>query len=183
MPQRILSCLLLTLLFASVEPARGQDSLREADVKAAMLYNFTKFIEWPAGAFKSDDAPLVVGIYGEEHFVNDIAKLLEGKKAHGHSIQVRRLTTNEEAAGCQILFVREAEMKRFQPIGEVIKRKPILTVGESDEFLDAGGMFNITLEDKLPRFEVNPAAAESAGLTISSKVLRLAKKVKKGGAK
>src|SRR5438105_619025 len=143
MPQRILTCLLLLLLCAFPAAVRAQEALPEADLKAAFLYNFTKFVEWPADAFPKEDSPFVVGIFGDEEFASTLRKLLEDKKAHGHPFIVRRLTQNNEAKACQILFVRESETKRFSAIYESIKRAPVLTVGESEEFLDAGGMFNL----------------------------------------
>jgi hypothetical protein len=184
MPWRILTSLLL-LLFTSASAAlvSAQSPLPEADVKAAFLYNFTKFIEWPADAFAKEDSPFVVGVFGDDEFTATLAKLLDGKKAHGHSFIVRRLTQNGEAKGCQLLFFRAQEGRRLGAIYETIKQSPILIVGESDGLLDAGGMINLLFEDKQLRFEVNPAPAENARLTVSSKLLRLAKNVRKGGAK
>ena len=179
-----LSCLMLLLLtFAAPCGGAQEAAVPEADLKAAFLYNFTKFVEWPAEAFASDDAPFVVGIFGDDDFAGTLRKLLQDKKAHGHPFIVKKLTNSNETKGCQILFFREFETKRFGQLYESVKRSPILTVGESEEFLDAGGMFNLFFEDKQLRFEVNPAPAENAKLSISSKLLRLAKKVRKGGAK
>ena len=183
MPQRFIICLLLVLFSGLPNLCRAQEGLTEADLKAAFLYNFTKFVEWPSNAFAAEDSPFVVGIIGDEEFAATLRKLLQDKKAHGHPFLVRRLTQNGEASACQILFVRESEMKRFNAIFESIKRLPILTVGESEEFLEFGGMFNLLFEDKQLRFEVNPGPAENAGLKVSSKVLRLAKKIRKGASK
>jgi hypothetical protein len=183
MPQRVITCLLLLLLYAAQTPTSAQEALPEADLKAAFLYNFTKFVEWPPDAFAKEDAAFVVGIFGDEEFASKLRKLLQDKQAHGHPFVVRRLAQNSEAKSCHILFFREAETRRLSSIYESIKRVPILTVGESEEFLDSGGMFNLVFEDKQLRFEVNPATAENARLTVSSKLLRLAKKLRKGGAK
>ncbi|HEV8543322.1 MAG TPA: YfiR family protein [Verrucomicrobiae bacterium] len=179
-----LSCLLLLLLSFAAPGAGAQDAtIPEADLKAAFLYNFTKFVEWPADAFGREDSPFVVGIYGDDEFVSTLRTLLRDKKAHGHPFEVRKLSSPQEAKNCQILFFRESDNRKFSQIYENIKKSPILTVGEGSEFLDAGGMFALFFEDKQLRFEVNPAPAENAKLSVSSKLLRLAKKIRKGGAK
>jgi hypothetical protein len=181
--QRWIACLLL-LLATGGQPASAQDAqVPEADLKAAFLYNFTKFVEWPADAFAREDSPFIVGIFGDDDFVRTMKTLLQDKKAHGHPFLVRKLTNIQDGKNCQILFFRESESKKMGSSYESIKRLPVLTVGESDDFLDQGGMFNLFFEDKQLRFEVNPATAENAKLTVSSKLLRLAKNIRKGGAK
>lgn len=179
MPKQFLAGLLLLLFCAWPPASRAQASLPEADLKAAFVYNFTKFIEWPSDRFSRSEDPLIVGIFGDEDFVATLRKLLENKRAHGHPFVVKRLAQDLEAKACHILFVRENENKRFSLVYENIKDLPILTIGETKEFLDMGGMFNFFFEDKQLRFEVNPARAESVRLTISSKLLRLAKSVRK----
>ena len=181
MRQQIRACLLLLLLFFVGAPIRAQDTpVGESDLKAAFLYNFTKFIEWPPEAFAKEDAPVVVGVYGDEEFTQNLRTLLADKKAHNRPFAVRRLTNPQDAKSCQILFFRESETRKMGAVYESIKRLPILTVGESEgEFLNQGGMFNLIFEDKQLRFEVNTAAAENAKLTISSKLLRLAKNIRK----
>lgn len=172
---------MLLLLFFLGVPLRAQDApVGEADLKAAFLYNFTKFIEWPAEAFAKEDAAVVVGVYGDEEFTQNLRTLLADKKAHNRPFTVRRLTSPQDAKTCQILFFRENETRKMGAAYESIKRLPILTVGESDDFLDQGGMFTMLFEDKQLRFEVNTGAAENAKLTISSKLLRLAKSIRKG---
>ena len=182
MRQQMPACLMLLLLFFLGAPARAQDAqVGESDLKAAFLYNFTKFIEWPAEAFAKEDAPVAVGVYGDEEFTQNLRTLLADTKAHNRPFVVKRLTTAQEAKTCQILFFRESETRRMGAVYESIKRLPILTVGESQgEFLDQGGMFSLIVEDKQLRFEVNTAVAENAKLTISSKLLRLAKNIRKG---
>lgn len=184
MRQQLLACLVLVLLSVLGGPALAQDAqVSEADVKAAFLFNFTKFVEWPAEAFPKDDSPVSVGVYGDEEFTTTLRTLLADKKAHGRSFTVRRLSNPADAKSCEILFFREAETKKMGTVYESIKKLPILTVGESDDFLDQGGMFNLFFEDKQLRFEVNPATAENAKLTVSSKLLRLAKRIRQGGLK
>jgi hypothetical protein len=181
----ILSCLMLLLLSFTAPCGVAQDAaVPEADLKAAFLFNFAKFVEWPAEAFPQEDSPLTIGIYGDEDFTSTLRTLIKDKKAHGRAFVVKRLTTIQEAKSCQMLFFRDAEGKRvFPALYDSIKRSSILTVGESEDFLDAGGMLNLFFEDKRLRFDVNPAPAESAKLSISSQLLRLAKNIRKGGTK
>ena len=184
MRQRLLACLVLVLLSVLCRPAAAQDAqVSESDLKAAFLFNFTKFIEWPAEAFPREDAPVNVGVYGDEAFTATLRALLADKKAHGRAFNVKRLVNPADAKTCQILYFREGETRKMGAVYDAIKKLPILTVGESDDFLDQGGMFNFFFEDKQLRFEVNPATAENAKLTVSSKLLRLAKNIRKGGAK
>jgi len=162
----------------------AQDApLTEADLKAAFLYNFAKFVDWPNDAFASDQSPIVVGIYGDDEFIATLRTLLQDKKAHSRGFSVRKVANGAEARNCQLLFFREPETRKLSVILDSIRRLPILTVGESSEFLDLGGMLNLFFEDKQLRFEVNPGPAETAKLNISSQLMRLAKHVRKGGAK
>ena len=177
---RWLAALLLALPCAL--PLRAQDAVvTESDLKAAFLYNAVKFIDWPGETFDHAESPIAVGIFGEEEFVATLRTLLHGKKAHGRNFTVRKVANAQEARECQILFFSSSETRRLQNIGDQIRRLPILTIGESNEFLDEGGILNIFFEDKQLRFEVNSAAAEGAKLSISSQLMKLAKKVRKGG--
>lgn len=183
--QLIPACLMLVLLSVLARPTYGQEAaVSELDVKAAFLFNFTKFVEWPAEAFANEEATVNVGVYdSSEEFAKTLRTLLADKKAHGRAFSVRRLVNPADAKTCHILFFRESESRKMGTAYDSIKKLPILTVGESDDFLDQGGMFSLFFDDKQLRFEVNPATAENAKLTVSSKLLRLAKKIRKGGAK
>ena len=174
---------MLALLLVPGMPGLAQDARPEADLKAAFLFNFTKFIEWPAEAFENEKAPLSVGVYGDEKFTQTLQELLSDKTAHGRSFTVKRLINPQDAKTCQILFFREPETRKMRAVYDTIKRMPILTVGETEGFLEQGGMFNFFFEDKQLRFEVNQTTVENAKLTVSSKLLRLAKKIEKGAVK
>jgi hypothetical protein len=182
MRQQILACLMLVFLSILGPQPRAQDTLPEADLKAAVLYNFTKYVEWPADAFASPEAPLVVGVFGDEAFTRTLRTLLADKTAHKRGFTVKRLTNNTDGKACHILFFQANETRRMGQLYDIIKRSPILTVGESDEFLDQGGMMNLYFEDKQVRFEVHPPTAENAKLSVSSRLLRLAK-IRRGAAK
>lgn len=169
-------CCALLLLLLGVLPVKAEEAPSEHEVKAAFLYNFTKFVEWPAQAFESTNAPIRFAVFGDEAFAGKLRSLLSDKKAHGRSFEVKSIATPMDAKGFHIAFVASAESRRAAQLIEATKKSPVLTVGESDQFLDAGGMINLFFEDTQLAFEVNPESARKANLEISSKLLRLAKK-------
>lgn len=148
----------------------------ETEVKAAVLYNFAKFVEWPAEAFTSETAPIQLAVFGDDEFAAKLRSLLNDKKAHGRSFEVKTISNPQEAKNFQIVFVASSESRRALQVLEATKKSPVLTIGESEQFLDSGGMINFVFEDAQLRFEINPEAAQKARLEISSKLLRLAKK-------
>lgn len=148
----------------------------EAEVKAAFVYNLAKFVEWPTNAFPSEAAPLRVGVFGDEEFTAKLTTLLADKKAHNRAFEVKRIVNPQDAKNFHIVFIPSAESKRGLLVLDAVKKAPVLTVGESDEFFEYGGMINLYFEDGQLRFEINAEAAEKAGLVISSKLLRLNKK-------
>ena len=159
--------------------ARVQAAVSESDVKAAFLFNSAKFVDWPATAFASDTAPIQIAVFGDDEFSAKLRSMLTEKRAHGRSFEVKRISTPQEAKNFQMVFIPGAENKRMQPVLDAVRNLPVLTLGESDQFVEAGGIINILFEDTQLRFEVNSDAADKAKLVISSKFLRLAKRVKK----
>jgi len=151
-------------------------TVSETELKAAFLYNFAKFVTWPAEAFSSEKAPIQLGVFGDEEVTAKLKSLLTDKKAHGRSFEVKRISSPQEAKNYQIVFVTSSENRRAFQVLEATRRLPVLTVGESDQFLDLGGIINFVFEDTQLRFEINPEAAERVKLEISSNLLRLAKK-------
>lgn len=169
-------CHVAVFFVLGMASARGAATASETEVKAAFIYNFVKFVEWPPEAFAGETAPLRIAIFGDDDVTARLKALLSDKKAHGRSFEVRRVYSAQEAKNSQIVFITGSESKRTLMILDAIKKLPILTVGESEEFLDLGGMINFVLEDTQLRFEINTEPAEKVKLVISSKLLRLAKK-------
>lgn len=172
----LLVCHAALMFLLGMVNARAAATASETELKAAFLYNFAKFVEWPATAFPSETAPLRVAVFGDEEFTAELKSLLSDKKAHGRSFEVKRVVNTQEAKNFQILFVARSENRRALLILDAVRKFPVLTVGESDDFLDSGGMINFVFEETQLRFEINPAPAEKVKLVISSKLLRLAKK-------
>jgi hypothetical protein len=147
----------------------------EYPVKLAFLYNFSKFIEWPAGSFRSPGAPLAIYIVGRDPFSPDSESDLRTRRAAGHPVEVLTLKPTDPLSGCHMVFIPATEKDQAGRIVRDLKGFSALTVGESDGFAVLGGMINLTVEGNKVHFEVNSLAAERAGLKISSKLLSLAK--------
>ena len=169
---------ILLLLFAAVFTgyAQGMDeaNLLEYKVKAAFLFNFAKFVEWPASAFKAPDSPLVIGILDGARFPPTFEQATKDRTINGRSVIIRRSKLLEDLLDAQVLFVSHSEEADYGRILRMLSGRGVLTVGESPEFLGQGGVINFALRDHRLRFEINRTAAEKEGLRISSQLLKLA---------
>jgi YfiR/HmsC-like len=155
----------------------------EYQVKAAFLYNFAKFVEWPAPTFKTDTDPLRICILGMDPFGTALGDTVGGKTVSGRPFVVAGISEVNQAGVCQILFISASEKKRYRAIFADLRTSAILTVGETDGFANQGGMVNFKLENGRVRLEVNVEAAGLAKLRISSKVLKLAQIVDSGASR
>jgi hypothetical protein len=173
-PLRFL-CRVVLLFFLGTGIGRGA-TVSETEVKAAFLYNFAKFVTWPAEAFSSENAPIQLAVFGDEDVTSTLKSLLSDKKAHGRSFEVKRISNPQEAKTFQMVFVTGSENRRAAQILEATKKLPVLTIGETEQFIDLGGMISFVFEETQLRFEINPEPAGKAKLDISSKLLRLGKK-------
>lgn len=164
---------LLMALLGGRAPAEDTSEYR---VKAAFLYNFTKFVEWPAGALGEGGSPFVIGILGRDPFGTALDNAVSGKSIDGHPFVVRRYRQIGDLGQCQLLFVSESERDK---VGRIIGKigRNTLAVADMDRFLQHGGAINFYIDDSKVRFEINPDAAEASGLKISSKLLSLARVV------
>ena len=156
----------------------------EYRIKAAFLYNFTLYTEWPAAAFEKADSPIVLAIAGDDPFGNELDAAVRGKTVRGRSIEVRRYGSADDLAPCHLLYLSNAEAKQLP---QVLRRFPDakpLTVAETEDFTRVGGVIRFFVDENKVRFEVNTDAAGRARLKISSKLLHLARVVRDaGGAK
>jgi hypothetical protein len=152
----------------------------EYDVKAAYIYNFVKFVEWPRR--KSPEpggtiSTISVCIVGNDPFGPALAAI-EGKTAEGKKIRLRREQSAQNMKGCEVLFISSSEEERLDRILEAVKGLSVLTIGETRGFAQKGVMINFYMESRNVRFEINPKAAERAGLKISSNLLKIARIVR-----
>ena len=147
---------------------------REYEIKAAFLYNFTKFVDWPAQTFANDDAPIVIGVLGDSPCVQALERLIKDRKVNGRTIVVRRIASAAEAKVTQLLFVGSAQEAQFAGLEPAIESLPVLTVGESPGFATLGGAIDLLPQGDKIRFEINIDVAEHAGLKISAQLQKLA---------
>jgi hypothetical protein len=164
----------LGLLLAAAPGHAQAPPPSEYQLKAAFLFNFAKFIDWPPEAFADDKSPLIIGILGDNPFGNDLEPTVAGKKINDHPITIRMFRAAAEATNCHILFISNSEKKRLPEIIQSLRGTSILSVGETERFIETGGMVNFVQEASKIRFQINDDAAKAARLKISSKLLSLA---------
>jgi hypothetical protein len=169
--------LLLYLLLSP--PAAAQ--VNEYQLKAAFLYNFVKFVDWPARTFQDPAQAVGICVLGQSPFGDTLQQTVAGKLVAGRALEIHGLPSPAPASlhTCHILFVPGSESKRFREIAAPLKATPVLTVGEAGDFLDHGGMIAFKVERGTVRFEINLAAADCAQIKISSKLLSLAQAVRR----
>jgi hypothetical protein len=148
------------------------------DVKAVYLYNFGRFVEWPARVTIKNDS-FTVCVLGQDPFGSALDTALAGESIGGKSVAAKRISTPQEAASCQILFMSSAEESRLSRIIEALDKGAVLTVSDMPQFSQRGGMIQFVLEGKKVRFEVNLTAVQRAGLTLSSELLKVATTVRR----
>jgi uncharacterized protein DUF4154 len=149
----------------------------EYQVKAAFLFHFAQFVEWPAETFPSANSPLKYCTIGDDPFRGALDETLKNKTVGTRPLLVQHLTNPEQIAGCQILFIATTEKKQFGAALSKAGGHPVLSVGETEHFTSDGGMIGLFLEDNKVRFDINLQAAERSKLKISSRLLLLAKNV------
>lgn len=149
----------------------------EYQVKAAFLFYFSGFVDWPEGTFKDASSPLTYCTIGEDPFRGALDASLSGKTVGTRALRVQHVTQSQEIQGCQILFIGAAGKRLLPATLASLKENSVLTVGESEHFVQDGGMIGFLLEENKIRFEINLEAAEHAKLTMSSRLLALAKTV------
>lgn len=167
-----LAIVILTL-GAQGTPAYGQSQTPpEYQLKAVFLFNFAQFVEWPPSAFPSPDAPLVIGVLGDDPFGQFLDQTVAGEKVDNRVLIVRRFRQVDEITNCHILFISRSELGRLSQILGQLNGRSILTVGDFETFARTGGMVRFVTESNRIRLRINLEAAEAANLKLSSKLLR-----------
>lgn len=149
-------------------------SPNEYSLKAVFLYNFCRFVDWPQLAFASPNDPLIIGIVGPDPFGPLLQEAIAGENYHGRPIRIDHYRSAREIRRCHLLFVSQAAAGQFDAVIRAVAGRNILTVGETEDFLDRGGMIALTAEENRVRLRINPAALRSTKLSISSKLLQVA---------
>ncbi len=152
----------------------------EYQVKAVFLFNFSQFVSWPPAAFRSADAPLVIGVLGDDPFGGQLDAVVAGERVGGRSLLVRRYRDVSEIKDCQILFIDRSETAKLRSIVEALRGRSILTVSDIDGSSGSGVMIDLVLEGDHIRMRINVAAARASGLALSSQLLRPAEIVGPG---
>jgi hypothetical protein len=149
---------------------------REYAIKAAYLYQFGYYTEWPAEAFTNDQSPFVIGVLGADPFGTALDDIAREKKIAGRPIVIKRFTSLEDYKPCHILYMASSAVPEGKLSAIQKEQKfPVLIVGETPGFAEQGGAINLFVEQNRVRFEINVAVAKREQLKISSKLLSLAK--------
>jgi hypothetical protein len=172
-------CIVILMVSGVIGGSRNSfaGSFQEYQVKAVFLFNFAKFVEWPAVAFKDAQSAVTLCILGKDPFGDALDSLRE-KTIEGRRLVIRRVSKVEEADRCHILFVSASEKESLSHILKVTGNRNVLTVGDTKGFAESGVMINLISTENKVSFEINLDAAEHASLKISSKLLKLGKIIK-----
>ncbi len=169
---RLATAAVLTLAALSLN-ARTKPT--EYEVKAVYLYNFGKFVRWPAGSNRVGS--FTICVLGEDPFGKALDSAVSGEKIDGAQVNVKRLASLHDAGSCRMLFISASEANRIRAVLQAIQQDPILTVSDVPQFTERGGMIGLVVEGDRVRFKVNLTSAQEAGLQLSSELLKVAVKV------
>ena len=172
----LILALLIAVVFVHDVPAQ-EHVQSESAVKAAFLFHFAQFTEWPASTFKDAATPLTFCTLGADPFQGELERSLSGETIGKRPVRVFYVTRIAQAQDCQIIFAGADEGTQIPALLASLKNFPVLTVGETEGFAQHGGMIGLYLEEKKMRFEINLRSAETAKLKISAKLLALARTV------
>jgi hypothetical protein len=182
----LIGAIMILLFTASTVTGIGPDdvdAVKAAKVKAAYLYNFTKFTRWPDERFESEDSPIVIGVVGKDPFGSILESTVRDKTVGGRRIVIRRdrdprrddaIDPDFDPRACHLIFVAESEKSRFKTIAADAAKHDVLAVGDHEDFAERGGMIELALEGGKITMHVNLDAVERSDLSLSSKLLKLA---------
>jgi hypothetical protein len=175
---RLSACLLAIALGAApgARPALAQSASID-DVKAAFLFNFTKFVQWPAGAFPNDTSTFEIGILGDDTVGDSLRETIRGKTVDGRELRLKRVSAADNLEQLQVLFISKSDTSRVLDLVTRMTGKAVLTVADSPGFCQSGGVIQFDIDNDQVRFEINLEAAQRSRLNVSSKLLALAKAV------
>ena len=162
---------------AFADAAGSEQSDFEYQIKAAYLYKFIAYVEWPAAAFAEAATPVTIGVVGADDLAAELNNLKRGRLVNNRAVAVKLLKPGDLLTGVQILFIGRQESGRLKHLLDGIQSQPVLTVTEWSGALGAGSMINFVPVDDRIRFEVSAASAERSGLKISARLLSVAQKV------
>jgi hypothetical protein len=177
---RLLVCgVCAVMMLLAVRPALAVAP--EYKLKALVLYSFAKFVEWPSDAFSQTNSPIVIGVLGEDPFGEVLDEIVRGRTINGHPLLIKRSKRVQDSKDCHVLFISASEAERESQILASLKGLPVLTVGETQQFLPDGGIIRLKVRQQKVRFTIRAQTAERAGLKLSSQLLSLATDNEEGG--
>jgi hypothetical protein len=171
-------CFLAAMMAPLAASGEMPSAITEYEVKAAFLYKFTLFIDWPKSAFNSKDDPFVIAVLGEDPFEKELDKIAASETVKGRKIVIARAEKGAAVPFCHILFISSSERKRLAEVLESVRDRPILTVSEIEDFCGQGGGIRFAQENKKVKLRINPQAAKTARLRVRSELLAIAKIVR-----
>ena len=180
MSARTLALALAFLLAPAGAAAQSEARAAEVRVKAAFLYKFCDFVEWPPAAFAEPGVAFTVGVVGADALADELAQVVARRSVHGHPVVVRKLKRGAPLAGLHMVFVGGREGGRLQEVLAAAKGQPLLTVTEAEDVEEPGSVINFVLVADKVRFDVALPPAEAGGLRISARLLAVARKVVAG---
>lgn len=169
---------LLGAVAASSAPGAEPVS-KEYQIKAAFLYNFANFVQWPEQSFADADSPIVIGVLGSSPFGTELDKAIRGRSINGHRLVAIVVQTPAAARQAHLLFVAVTEDSKLDELKAALGGAPVLTVGEAPAFARQGGMITFVLRSDKLRFEINVGTAQKAGLKISAQLQKLATEIRR----
>jgi hypothetical protein len=167
--------LALFLLAALPQPGSCETSSGEYSLKAAFIYNFSKFVEWPESAYRGK-RDFCIATLGRSPLDRELA-VLSGKVVQGRSIVLRKVSSPEDATQCQVLVISRLELIKLEEILDTLRELPVLTIAEGDDFCKKGGMLSLEKENGKIVFDVNFRETQRAKLKPNSQLLKLARKI------
>jgi len=170
----------MVLLGSQSLHAQVVDEEKALTVAAAYLYNFTKYVTWPAEAFEDQDAPIVIGVVGDERLADTLERMVRGKTVADRVLSIRRFAAgsgpDETWKECHVLFIGHVKQGKLLSVMDQLRDADVLIVGKGEEFARSGGMIALVLTDESIVFYINRAAIEGSRIKVSAKLLRLARK-------
>jgi len=169
----------LSLIIGSAD-VTAQVETSEYQIKAAFLYKFAAYVEWPAGSFSDGTSPLVFGVIGADPLADNLEQIVRDRRVQGRAILVRRLNADEPVTGLHVLFVGQSSSNMAEPLLFYAASMSVLTVTETASPRSSGSVINFEVIDDKVRFDVSLTLAQQGKLKISSRLLQVAYKVING---
>lgn len=173
------------LCIAWMETVRSEESIvppaaSERSVKAAFLFKFLSYVEWPALAFSAPEAPIVIGVVNADDIAAELSQITASRTANGRPVVVRRLREGESFAGLHVLYIGRSDAAHVASLVRAVQQRPVLTVGDVRGGTEHGIMINFVEVEGRVRFDIATDAAERSGLKLSSRLLSVAQNVRSG---